>query len=56
MTRYDDLMDGTVPPRKTKMLRYTGRDGNHERYEEWWIDEDGYPTHPVEADNEVAVE
>ena len=39
-------------PRKTKMLRFTGRDGNHERFEEWHLDEDGYPTHPVDHDAE----
>jgi len=53
--RYDEKLDRgpDAAPRKTKMLRYVGRDGNHERYEKWWLDEDGYPTHPVEAGDEV---
>jgi hypothetical protein len=51
MTRYDEKLDrGPDPaPRRTKMLRWVDRDGNHVRYEEWWLDEDGYPSHPVEA-------
>jgi hypothetical protein len=52
MTRYDDMMESDPAPRRTKMLRYVGRDGNHERFEAWWLDADGYPTHPVEAGNE----
>jgi hypothetical protein len=56
VTRYNAILDrGPDPaPRRTKMLRWVGRDGNHERYEEWWLDEDGYPTHPVDAEKEPA--
>jgi len=52
--RYDEKLDRgpDAAPRKTKMLRYVGRDGNHERYEAWWVDENGHPTRPVEADDE----
>jgi hypothetical protein len=49
MTRYDDLMDGTTPKRKTKMLRLEDMDGYTLGYQEWFVDDDGYPTHPVEA-------
>jgi len=34
------------------MMRVEDMDGYTLGYEEWWLDEDGYPTHPVEADNE----
>jgi hypothetical protein len=37
-------------PRRTKMLRFTDMDGWFVRYEEWWLDEDGYPSHTVDAD------
>jgi len=49
--RYTEKLDRGPDegPRKTKMLRWVDRDGNHVRYEEWWLDADGYPSHPVEA-------
>ena len=52
--RYDEKLDRgpDAAPRKTKMLRHRDLDGYHLFYEEWWLDEDGYPSHPVEADTE----
>jgi len=49
--RYDEKLDRgpDAAQRRTKMLRWVDRDGNHVRYEEWWLDEDGYPSLPVEA-------
>jgi len=54
MTRYDDMLDkGPEPgPRRTKMLRLEDMDGYTLGYQEWFVDEDGYPTHPVEAEND----
>ena len=54
MTRYSELLDkGPDPaPRRTKMLRLEDMDGYTLGYQEWWLDEDGYPTHPVEGDND----
>jgi hypothetical protein len=39
-------------PRKTKRLRLEDMDGYTLGYQEWWLDEDGYPSHPVDADDE----
>jgi hypothetical protein len=43
-------MDGTTPKRKTKRLRLEDMDGYTLGYQEWFVDDDGYPSHPVDAD------
>jgi hypothetical protein len=55
--RYDDMLDKgpESAPRKTKMLRHRDLDGMHLFYEEWWVDGDGYPTHPVDASDDDEV-
>jgi hypothetical protein len=52
--RYDDMLDKgpDEAPRRTRMLRFTDMDGWFVRYEEWWLDEDGYPSHPVDHDDD----
>jgi len=54
MDRYAEKLDRGQDEalRRTKMMRVEDMDGYTLGYEEWWLDEDGYPTHPVEADNE----
>jgi hypothetical protein len=51
--RYDEKLDRGPDParRKTKRLRLEDMDGFTVGYQEWWLDDDGYPTHPVEADD-----
>jgi hypothetical protein len=52
--RYDDLLD-RGPDAKLqpyKMLRKIDMDGYHVCWEAWWLDADGYPTHPVDADDD----
>jgi len=54
--RYAEKLDrGPDPaPRRTKRLRLEDMDGYTLGYQEWWLDEDGYPTHPVDAEKEPA--
>jgi hypothetical protein len=53
MTRYENLMDLNAVERRTKMLRLEDMDGYTLGYQEWWLDEDGYPSHPVDADEKT---
>jgi hypothetical protein len=54
--RYDEMMDWAIstmpnlPKRRTKMLRVVDQDGCHVCWVEWYVDDEGFATHPVDTD------